>query len=195
MGRFSKGENVYIMAKIVDIDAEDTTKYLMKTKLAKFYATEAGDTIRSNPAEVYTAPELFALCKDIANMSTEDLAICFGEGYTGLEDVILSDMSITEIREKFVEWQYGNLISVSDMVYYNKPNAENPILCSVIGIIEGDTPDTATDNTYSIYSDEENTIYTATRDEITSAHKRSREITQSLTDLKDATKKAREEIG
>lgn len=200
MGRYVKGELIYVLGKIVEVDPEDTTRYRLQTNKAKFYVSEAQDTLRSNPADVYTASELFAMFIDVAKMNEEDLTICFGEEITSLNDLVLSGWSITEIRQKFIEWQYGNLITLGDMVYYRPagiPAEEEfePVLCSVIGIVEGDIPDTATDNIYSIYSDQTNVIYQATRAEITNAHKRSNKINQSLSDLKEATQEAREAIG
>ena len=195
MGRFVKGEKVFILAKITEVNPEDSTRYQMQTGLAKFYATEAVDTIRSNPADVYTASELYAMFIDIGKMSAEDLEICFGEDIKSVADVIMHGWTITEIRQMFVDWQYDNLISISDIVYYT-PNGStsDPIICSVIDIIEGDEPDTATDNTYVLYNDEADQMYYATRSEINSARKRSTGVTQALSDLKEATKKAREDI-
>lgn len=200
MGRYVKGELIYVLGKIVEVNPEDTTQYRLQTNKAKFYVTEALDTLRSNPADVYTASELFAMFIDVAKMSEEDINICFGEDISSLNDLVLSGWSITEIRQKFVEWQYGNMITLGDMVYYTPANLSleedfEPILCSVIGIVEGDVPDTATDNIYSVYSDQTNTIYQATRAELTNAHKRSSKINQSLNDLKEATQEAREAIG
>lgn len=196
MGRFVKGEFIYVLGKIVEVDPEDTTKYRLQTNKAKFYVTEAQDTLRSNPADVYTASELYAMFIDVAKMSDDDITICFGDDVKNLNDLVLQGWTITEIREKYVNWQYGNLITVGDMVYYKPEGSEEePVLCSVIGIIEGDVEDTATDNTYSIYNDQTNTIYQATRAEINNAHKRSSKINQSLNDLKEATQEAREAIG
>lgn len=195
MGRFVKGEKVFILAKITEVNPEDSTRYQMQTGLAKFYATEAGDTIRSNPADVYTASELYAMFIDIGKMSSEDLEICFGEDINSVADVIMHGWTITEIRQMFVDWQYDNLISISDIVYYTPEGATtDPIICSVIDIIEGDEPDTATDNTYVLYNDEADQMYYAIRSEINSARKRSTGVTQALSDLKEATKKAREDI-
>ena len=193
MGRYVKGEYIYILGKITEVNPENTTEYRVQTHKAKFYVSESQDEIRSNPADVYTASELYAMFIDIAKMSEEDLNICFGEDeeITNLNDLVLKGWSITEIREKFVKWHYGNLIMVGDMVYYTpagiSPDDFTPILCSVIGIVEGDIPDTATDNIYSIYSDQTNTIYQATRAELTYANKRSSKVNQSLSNLKEAT--------
>lgn len=197
MGRYVKGEKIYVLGKITEVNPEDTTQYRIQTNKAKFYVSEAGDELRSNPADVYTASELYAMFIDVAKMSEEDLTICFGEDVGNLNDLVLKGWSINEIREKFVTWQYGNLITVGDMVYYSPVGVEldEPILCSVIGIVEGDIPDTATDNIYSVYSDQTNTIYQATRAELTNAHRRSTKVNQSLNDLKEATQEAREAIG
>ena len=197
MGRYVKGEKIYVLGKITEVNPEDTTQYRIQTNKAKFYVSETGDELRSNPADVYTASELYAMFIDVAKMSDEDLTICFGEDITNLNDLVLKGWSINEIREKFVTWQYGNMISLGDMVYYSPASVEldEPLLCSVIGIVQGDIPDTATDNIYSVYSDQTNTIYQATRAELTNAHRRSSKVNQSLNDLKEATQEAREAIG
>lgn len=194
MGYFVKGENIYILGKITEVDPEDSTRYRIKTDLAKFYVTEQKDVLQSNPAEVYTAPEFYSMIQTIANMSTEDLHICFGEDYDTINDVLNHGWSITELRVLFREWQYGNNIVVGDMVYYTSENiisGEPTIICSVIGVSEGDVPETATDNTYTIYDDRYDQIYTAKRSEIASARNYSKLVVGALSDLKEATKKAR----
>ena len=200
MGRYVKGEYIYVLGKIVEVNPEDTTQYRLQTNKAKFYVTEAQDTLRSNPADVYTASELYAMFIDISKMNEEDIVLCFGEEVTNLNELVSQGWTINEIREKFVNWQYDNLITVGDMVYYTPADLATdeefePILCSVIGIVEGDVAETATDNIYSVYSDQTNVIYQAVRAELSNAHKRSTKINQSLNDLKEATQEAREAIG
>ena len=198
MGRFVKGEWIYVLGKIAEIDPHDSTRYRVDTNLAKFYVTEAKDTLRSNPADVYTASELYGMFLDINKMTTEDIKICFGNDFSDIRDVFDAEFSITEIREMFLDWQFGNSVNIGDMVYYTAEGQHDPVvtlLCSVIDILEGEEEGTMTDNVYTIYSDELDQTFVVKRAEIASARKRSKKIIQSLSDLKEATKEAREAIG
>lgn len=198
MGNYVKGEKIYVQAKIAEVMADDSTRYRVQTQLANFYVTERGDVLRGNPADVYTASEFYAMIQTIGKMSAEDIHICFGDEVNTLADVISHGWSISELREMFKEWQYSNDITVGDMVYYTSDNiiTEDPtVICSVIGVEVGSDPETATDNTYTIFDDQNNIMYMATRSELASAHTSSSLIIQALRDLKDATEKAREDIG
>ena len=98
MGYFVKGENIYVLAKIMEVSAEDSTKYRVQTNLANFYVTELNDVLRSNPSDIYTASEFYAMIQTIANMSAEDIHICFGDEVDTLADVINYGWSITDLR-------------------------------------------------------------------------------------------------
>lgn len=197
MGSFSKGEYIYVRSKIIEIDPNDTTRYRVTTNLGNLYVTEKGDTLKSDPAEVYTAREAYALFIDMAKMNPTDIGLAFGTGFTKIEDVLTAGMELDEIREKILEWQLNNNISKGDMVYYNPTgNTEyvEPIICLVIGVVEGEEEGTSTDNTYLLYYDVENKFFEATRSEITSAHMRSTKVVNALNDLDTFAQEAREEI-
>ena len=195
MGRFVNGENVYILAKITEVDPDDSKRYRLETAYSKFYAHESVDTLRSNPAEVFTANELYAILVAIANMSSADITICFGDGFTKVEDVLKAGFSITEIRTKYRDWQFDNEISKGDMVYYKKVSTDTPKTCLVLGVTEGTVDGTSTDNQYLLYYDADDSYITATRTQITSAHKRSEEAIAALNDMDEAAETARKEIG
>lgn len=199
MGYYVKGEYIYVLAKIIEVNAEDSTKYRVKTDLANFYVTEAKDTLRSNPADVYTASEMYGLAQNIARMSTEDIHICFGDDVNDATEVLLHGWSMDELRQMYLEWEFGNKVTVGDMVYYTPVTAEegsDPIVCSVISVVEKSEGlgDTSIFNVYLLYDDIANKLYTAERAEITSAHKRSNAVIAALEELDEATKKAREDI-
>jgi len=199
MGYFVKGEYIYVLAKIIEVNAEDSTKYRVKTDLANFYVTEAKDTLRSNPADVYTASEMYGLAQNIARMSVKDLHICFGDDVNNATEVLLHGWSMNELRQMYLEWEFGNKVTVGDIVYYTPATTQagsDPIICSVISIIEKNNGvgNTSVFNTYLLYDDITNKLYTAERAEIVSAHKRSNAVIAALDDLDKATKKAREDI-
>ena len=198
MGYFVKGEYIYIRGKIVEVNAQDSTKYRIQTDLANFYVTERGDTLASDPSEIFTAPEMYALMQNIANMTDDDLRICFGDDIKSLTDVVTHGWDITEIRTMYLEWELANKVAVGDMVYYLPEDAAPGTakkICAVLAITEGDVSGTHTDDTYVLYDDVNNIMYDATRAEITSAHLRSRSVISVLTDLDKAVKEARERIG
>jgi hypothetical protein len=136
-------------------------------------------------------------------MSDEDLHICFGDEVNDLTEVVLHGWSITELRTMYLEWEFGNKVTVGDMVYYTPESAEPEtpaIICAVISINRGtygedDTPGSTANDKYLLYDDENETTYLATRAEITSAHRRSSGVINALSNLDQAVQKAREEIG
>lgn len=202
MGYYVKGEYIYVLAKIIEVNAEDSTKYRVKTDLANFYVTEAKDTLKSNPADVYTASEMYGLAQNIARMSVDDIHICFGEDVNDVSEVLLHGWSMDEIRHMYLEWEFGNKVTVGDMVYYTPVDAEpetDPLICSVISVTEKEEPgeeegETSIHNVYLLYDDVTNKLYSAERAEIASAHKRSNAVIAALEELDEATKQAREDI-
>lgn len=197
MGSYSKGEYIYVRSKIIEIDPQDTTRYRVKTNLANFYVTESGDTLKSDPAEIYTAREAYALFIEIAKMNSVDCELCFGSGFSNVQDVLLADMDLDDIRRKVLEWELSNKVSRGDMVYYlpdSHREGDEPIICVVLGVTEGQEEGTLSDNTYVLYDDNLDTHYIAKRTEITTAHMRSTKVVNALNDLDTFAQEAREEI-
>lgn len=197
MSRFSVNQKIYVQAKIVEIDPNRPTKYRVTTSLGNLYVTEEDDHLSGNPYDVYTAREAYALFIEIANMTPEDINLCFGEDFNNVSSVLTAGMDLDEIRQKVIDWEVTNELSVGDMVRFtssSKTGSEEPIICAIIGKVK--STDNPEDDSYKfmLYDDKNNKFYEAERSEITNANYRSNAVKSLIDDLDKYAEEAREEI-
>ena len=62
LGKYVVGNKVYVLSEILQVDADDSTKYKVSTDKARFYVTEKGDTLVTDPEQdLVTGTEVYNL--------------------------------------------------------------------------------------------------------------------------------------
>lgn len=169
LGKYVAGNRIYVLTEISAVDIEDSTKYTVKTKRAKFYVRESEDTLVLDPEQdITTATELYNIIVNLNNMPSEEFKNVFliynnthGTDYnfTDLKTLFGSGMTYQTLLDIYYFYMDTNTIKVGDIVRVILDNDPNSKYCAVLHLDKGEN-DTII---YTLYDADEDAVYSLTK--------------------------------
>ena len=170
MGKYIEGNRVYVLSEVLQVDADDDTKYKVSTDKARFYITEKGDTLVTDPEQdLVTATEIYNILGVLGRMSTEDFRNVFevynlthGTQYTctKLDDIFIDNINMETLLAIYNFYTDTNTIKVGDIVRVIVNGDSNSKYCGVLHI---EVKELTT--IYTLYDADQDYIYQLTRDD------------------------------
>lgn len=179
LGRFAAGNKIYVLSEIISVNADDRSKYKVKTASARFYVSEADDKLVTDPEQdIITATDLYNSIIAMNNMESEDFYnifvvynSVFGTTYDfhNLLEVFSSGMTyetLLDIYEYYVAAMgLESEIKVGDIVRVLINGDTNSKYCGVLHIDKEVKNEDETIITYTLYDADLDNIYNITRED------------------------------
>ena len=172
MGKFVAGNRVYVLTEVMSVNADDDTKYKVKTDAARFYVTEKNDMLVADPEQdVVTATELYNILVALSKMESEEFRYVFNiynttygteYDFNHIGDTLSSGMDM-ETLLKIYEFYMSTLdIKVGDIVKVLLEGSTDSKYCGVLHI----DIDVENNNIfYTLYDADEDKVYNVTKDD------------------------------
>lgn len=166
---YTVGNKVYVRTEIVSVNADDDTKYRVKTNSARFYIKEGEDTIRIDPEQdILTATELYNIIVKLNAMDDTEFQYIFtiynntyGTEYSfrNLSEVLASGMDYYTLMTIYKFYLDTVDVQVGDIVRVIFNGTTDSIYGAVLHI---DKPENGIDE-YTVYDADNDEIYEITR--------------------------------
>ena len=173
MGKYVRGDRIYVLSQITAVDPEVYGKYKVKTHSGKFYVTEANDTLVTDPEQdAITTVELFNILGTLNAMDTEEFHYMFiiynnthGTSYdfNDIRDIFsygMDHVTLVAIYRFYQLYLDSRNIKVGDIVRVLINGSVDSKYCCVLHI------DTIKDViVYTLYDADEDCVYSLSRDD------------------------------
>ena len=145
MGKYVVGNKVYVLSEILQVDADDSTKYKVSTDKARFYVTEKGDTLVTDPEQdLVTGTEVYNLITNLARMEQSEFVSIFeiynsthgtDYNYSNIDNLLDdTNMNLNTLLEIYNYYKETNTIKVGDIVRVIVKGDNNSKYCGVLHI-------------------------------------------------------------
>ena len=169
MGKYVAGNEIYVLAEVLSVNADDNTKYKVQTNSARFYVSESKDTLVTDPEQdIVTTTELYNVLVNIAKMDSTTFKYLFtiynntyGTEYNfaNLTEVLASGMTYETLLEIYDFYMSTIDVKVGDIVRVLLSDDTDSKYCGVLHIDGGgETP-----VIYTLYDADKDKVYSLTR--------------------------------